>query len=68
MSNRAHENPADCNGGHGCGGQECTCPCHMGTRWMVYNSEGDYLATIGSKRRAEAMAEACGGSVQECEE
>lgn len=23
-----HE-PADCLGGHGCGGRDCTCPCHF---------------------------------------
>jgi hypothetical protein len=23
-----HE-PSDCNGGHGCGGKDCCCPCHF---------------------------------------
>jgi hypothetical protein len=26
---RPHKNLSNCNGGHGCGGEDCTCPCHF---------------------------------------
>lgn len=35
--------PEDCNGGHGCSGQDCCCPCHF-NRFVCSNTLAAALA------------------------